>query len=95
MSLEPKILADENIPRSTVQSLRDAGYDAVSVWEVGPGMSDDEVVRLSVRDQRIINNIQQGLWTASSHKTRYTGRYNAESPTSQPRIHHTPNPLGS
>ena len=53
MSSKPKILADENIPRSTIQSLRGASYDVVSVWEVKPGMSDEEVVRFSLQDQRV------------------------------------------
>ncbi len=51
---KPKILADENIPRTTIQSLRSSGYDVVSVWEVNPGLGDDQVVQLSIRNQRII-----------------------------------------
>jgi len=54
LSSKPKILADENIPRSTIQLLRSSGYDAISVWEVNPGISNDQVVQLSIRDQRII-----------------------------------------
>ena len=54
MSLKPKILADENIPNSTIQALRSSGYDVVSVWEVKPGLSDDQVVQLSIKEQRII-----------------------------------------
>ncbi len=54
MSSKPKILADENIPRTTIQSLRSLGYDVVSVWEVNPGMNDEQVVQLSIREKRII-----------------------------------------
>ena len=54
MSLKPKILADENIPNSTIQALRSLGYDVLSVWEVKPGLSDDQVVQLSIKEQRII-----------------------------------------
>lgn len=54
MSSKPKVLADENVPRSTIQSLRDSGYDVLSVWEVNPGMSDEQVVQFSIRDRRII-----------------------------------------
>ena len=54
MSLKPKILADENIPRTTINSLRRLGYDVVSVWEVNPGISDEQVVQLSIREKRII-----------------------------------------
>ena len=54
MSLKPKILADENIPRTTIQSLRSLGYDVVSVWEINPGISDEQVIQLSIREKRII-----------------------------------------
>ncbi|MCE4598610.1 MAG: DUF5615 family PIN-like protein [Desulfurococcales archaeon] len=54
MSSKPKILADENIPKSTIQALRSSGYDVVPVWEVKPGLSDDQIIELSIRDQRII-----------------------------------------
>ncbi len=54
MSSKPKILADENIPRTTIQSLRSLGYDIVSVWEVNPGISDEQVVQVSIREKRII-----------------------------------------
>jgi len=54
LSSKPKILADENVPRSTVQSLRSSGFDIVSVWEVKPGLSDDEIVQLAVNEERII-----------------------------------------
>ena len=54
MSSKPKILADENVPRSTIQALRSLGYDVVSVWEVNPGTSDEQVVQLSIGEKRII-----------------------------------------
>jgi len=50
LSLKSKILADENIPRTTIQSLRSLGYDVVSVWEVNPGISDEQVVQLSIKE---------------------------------------------
>jgi len=54
LSSKPKMLADENIPRSTIQSLQSSGFDIVSIWEVKPGLSDDEVVQLAVGEDRII-----------------------------------------
>ena len=54
MSSKPKILADENIPKTTIQFLRRLGYDVVSVWEVNPGISDEQVVQLSIKEKRII-----------------------------------------
>lgn len=54
MSLKPKFLADENVPKTTIQALRESGHDVLSVWEIKPGLSNDLVVQLSVREQRII-----------------------------------------
>ncbi|MEB3862263.1 MAG: DUF5615 family PIN-like protein [Desulfurococcales archaeon] len=51
---KPKILADENVPRTTIKTLRSLSYDVVSVWEVNPGISDEQVVQLSIREKRII-----------------------------------------
>ncbi len=51
---KPKILADENIPRTTVILLREGGYDIVSIQELRPGMSDEEVAELAIKESRII-----------------------------------------
>lgn len=51
---KPRLLADENIPRAVVIILREKGYDIVSVWELRPGMGDEEVVELAVKESRII-----------------------------------------
>ncbi len=51
---KPKLLADENIPRTAIITLREKGYDVVSVWELSPGMSDEEVVELGIKERRII-----------------------------------------
>jgi len=50
----PRLLADENIPRTAITTLREKGYDVASAWELRPGMSDEEVVELAVRESRII-----------------------------------------
>ncbi len=50
----PRLLADENIPRSVVSALRSRGFDIVSVQEIRPGMSDEEVVELAKRELRVI-----------------------------------------
>ncbi len=50
----PRFLADENIPRTAIIALRGKVYDVVSVWEIRPGMSDEEVVELAVKELRII-----------------------------------------
>ena len=51
---KPRILADENIPRTAIQILRGRGYDVVSVWEISPGMSDEQIVQLAIRERRVI-----------------------------------------
>jgi predicted nuclease of predicted toxin-antitoxin system len=51
--LKPKLLADENIPRSTVNTLGGRGYDILSLWDLKPGMSDEEVVDLAIRESRM------------------------------------------
>ena len=54
MSSKPKLLADENIPRSVIVKLRSKGYDVLSIWESSPGISDGEVVQLAVKTGRAI-----------------------------------------
>jgi len=52
--LKPRLLADENIPRTVIVTLRGKGYDTVSVYELRPGMRDEDVVELAVKERRII-----------------------------------------
>ena len=49
-----KLLADENIPLASVRGLRDLGHDIVSIAEQSPGISDEEVLRLSRAQGRVI-----------------------------------------
>ena len=49
-----KLLANENIPLLSVRGLRDLGHDIVSVAEQSPGISDEEVLRLSRAHNRVI-----------------------------------------
>jgi len=51
---KPRLLADESIPRTVITLLRERGYDIASVYELKPGMSDEEVVELAVKEQRVI-----------------------------------------
>jgi len=51
---KPRLPADENIPRTAITTLRERGYDVASVYELRPGMSDEEVIELAVREQRVI-----------------------------------------
>jgi predicted nuclease of predicted toxin-antitoxin system len=49
-----QILADENIPGSTVHLLRESGHDVLWINETSPGVADVEIMRLAVDEQRII-----------------------------------------
>lgn len=46
----PDMLADENVPRGSVEYLREQGYDVVWIAEVNPGV-DDQVVLVLGRAQ--------------------------------------------
>jgi len=49
-----RILADENLPGKAVQGLRDGGHDVLWIRETSPGITDPEVMRIAVEEQRII-----------------------------------------
>jgi predicted nuclease of predicted toxin-antitoxin system len=49
-----KFLADESCDFTVVRALRSAGYDVVSIAETQPATSDLEVLRISVKDKRIL-----------------------------------------
>ncbi len=57
-----RFLTDEDIPRSTARVLRDAGFDAVDVRDVGlRGKSDDEVFAYACQDNRLIITCDMGF----------------------------------
>jgi len=49
-----RILADENLPGKAVQVLRDGGHDVLWIREASPGITDPEIMRIAVEEQRII-----------------------------------------
>lgn len=49
-----KLLANENIPASSVKLLREQGYDVFSVAESCRGASDEQVLKLAHSQQRIV-----------------------------------------
>lgn len=49
-----QLLANENIPLSSVQVLRAAGHDVLSITEHQPGMTDTEVMSMAHTQQRSI-----------------------------------------
>lgn len=53
--MNPKLVADENIPFQVVQALREAGYETATLAEVThPGIRNDELAKLSIQLKRTI-----------------------------------------
>ena len=49
-----RLLANENIPLATVEALREAGEDVVSVTEDSPGATDEAVIRWARQEERVV-----------------------------------------
>ncbi len=49
-----KFLADENIPLEVVSNLVKLGFDIVSVSKLSPGISDEEVLTLAIKQKRVL-----------------------------------------
>jgi len=49
-----RFLADENCDFSVVRALRAEGHDVVSVSDVSPRAEDSDVIRLAVKEKRIL-----------------------------------------
>jgi len=70
-----KFLADENIPRSVVQTLADSGYDICWIRTESPGISDIEVLQRAHRENRIIITFDKdfGEYSVRHHDLPVTG----------------------
>jgi len=49
-----RVLADENIPKTVIKILREKGYNVIAIYEIIPGMNDEEVIELAIKESRII-----------------------------------------
>ena len=49
-----RFLADESCDFAVVRALREAAFDVVAVVEHSPGATDDQVIALSVNEQRVL-----------------------------------------
>jgi predicted nuclease of predicted toxin-antitoxin system len=49
-----RLLLDENTPKTIVEVLRNCGYDVLWIREYCRGMADEEIVRLSMSENRVI-----------------------------------------
>jgi len=48
------LLADENIPKKALETLRQQGIDIVSVADFSIGLSDQDVIKTAIRENRVI-----------------------------------------
>jgi predicted nuclease of predicted toxin-antitoxin system len=55
-----RLLADENLPRLAVQTLRSRGHDLVWVKEERPGITDPEVLSFATSERRILLTFDKG-----------------------------------
>jgi predicted nuclease of predicted toxin-antitoxin system len=49
-----RFLADESFDFGAVKALREAGYDVRTIVEVSPGISDEAVIAMAVRENRVL-----------------------------------------
>ncbi|MFQ6073454.1 MAG: DUF5615 family PIN-like protein, partial [Methanosarcinales archaeon] len=57
-----KFLIDECLPQSVTVFLRDMGYDAIDVYEIGlKSASNDEIFAIAQRDNRIVITKDKGF----------------------------------
>lgn len=52
-------LADENVGRSIVQYLRSASHGVIWIKEIAPGMADAEILKLALKEKRVIITYDQ------------------------------------
>lgn len=60
---KPRLLLDENIGHQVSASLKEAGWDVVSVLEASPGVSDMEVMKLARKEKRLIVTLDRDFGT--------------------------------
>ncbi|MBI3818415.1 MAG: DUF5615 family PIN-like protein [Planctomycetes bacterium] len=56
-----KFLANENVPRSAVFALRDAGHDVAWIRTDAPGVSDEFVLKRSLAEGRVLITFDKGF----------------------------------
>ena len=62
MAQRLKFITDEDVPRSTARLLREAGYDAVDVRDVGlRGKNDSAIFGFAQKEQRILITCDLGF----------------------------------
>ncbi len=59
---------DENFPYPSVRAMRRMGFDILSIQESFPGFSDTEVLRIAVREDRILLTFDRDFGERIFHK---------------------------
>jgi predicted nuclease of predicted toxin-antitoxin system len=49
-----KFSADENVPLKAVKALREENFDITSITEIKPGITDEEVSKIALLENRIL-----------------------------------------
>ena len=49
-----RLLTNENIPLASVKALLKAGHDVISITQRSPGISDESVLEIAHKEQRIV-----------------------------------------
>jgi predicted nuclease of predicted toxin-antitoxin system len=65
-----RILADENLPRETVDALADAGHDIVWTRTEYPGAKDTDLMARAEADGRVLITLGKDFWQLGNAKTR-------------------------
>ncbi len=63
------ILADENVHGFIISSLRDAGFEIISVLEIASGVTDERVIQMAIEDDYILLTEDKdfGEWVFAHH----------------------------
>lgn len=56
-----KFLADANVPRLLVDQLRIAGHDVFWAWSAPPRTSDEELITIAEREERVVITYDKGF----------------------------------
>lgn len=69
-----KLLLDENISPRVARILRDKGYDAASIAEDSPGISDNEVLKKTVTQKRVLITLDKDFGAlVFAHEKKHVG----------------------
>ncbi len=68
-----RFLADANVPRLLVDQLRTAGHDVFWAWSAPPRISDEELIAIAQREQRVVITYDKGFGDLVFHHRQAIG----------------------